>query len=227
VLVAISLVATLLMQPDLIGNCRAHAWGWLIPWMVVGGLAGMHHARTRQRDRAAFLSFSACLVGMLAGVAFGLYPRVPPSTLDTGFDLTVRNSAAQSYGLRVALIWWSIATALRRLLHLSISVVSRQGHPGRRRMPLEQERRHGLLGPKKGERDFRDVAFLASQACPERSIDHAFDGSGVGEKRHFVVGLVLARQMTVKVARHRRGDRSGGRIGGFCHGGFLILFLRF
>ena len=80
--------------------------------MVVGGLAGMHHARTRQRDLAAFLFFSACLVGMFAGVAFGLYPRVLPSTLDPRFDLTVWNSAAQSYGLRVGLIWWSIASAL-------------------------------------------------------------------------------------------------------------------
>jgi len=30
----------------------------------------------------------------------------------SGFDLTVWNSAAQSYGLRVGLIWWSIASAL-------------------------------------------------------------------------------------------------------------------
>ncbi len=112
VLVAISLVATLQVRPDMIGNYRAHAWGWLIPLMVVGGLAGMHHARLRQRDLAAFLFFSACLVGMLGGVAFGLYPRVLPSTLDPSFDLTVWNSAAQSYGLRVGLIWWSIASAL-------------------------------------------------------------------------------------------------------------------
>jgi cytochrome d ubiquinol oxidase subunit II len=112
VLVAISLVATLQVQPDMTGNYRAHAWGWLIPLMVVGGLAGTHHARSRQRDLAAFLCFSACLVGMLGGVAFGLYPRVLPSTIDPVFDLTVRNSAAQSYGLRVALIWWPIATAL-------------------------------------------------------------------------------------------------------------------
>jgi cytochrome d ubiquinol oxidase subunit II len=61
---------------------------------------------------AAFLSFSACLVGMLGGVAFGLYPRVLPSTLDPAFDLTIRNSAAHAYGLRVALIWWPIASAL-------------------------------------------------------------------------------------------------------------------
>jgi cytochrome d ubiquinol oxidase subunit II len=111
-LVAISLVATVRVRPDMTGNYRAQAWGWLIPLMVVGGLAGMHHARSRQRDMVAFLSFSACLVGMLSGVAFGLYPRVLPSTLDPVFDLTVRNSAAQSYGLRVALIWWPIATAL-------------------------------------------------------------------------------------------------------------------
>jgi cytochrome bd ubiquinol oxidase subunit II len=94
VLVAISLGATLGVRPDMIENYRAHASGWLIPLTVVGGLAGMHHARMRERDLAAFLFFSACLVGLLAGVAFGLYPRVLPSTLDAGFDLTIWNSAA-------------------------------------------------------------------------------------------------------------------------------------
>jgi cytochrome bd ubiquinol oxidase subunit II len=112
VLAVVSLSATLYVRPDMVGNYLAHVWGWLIPLVVVGGLAGMHHARTRQRDLAAFLFFSACLVGMFAGVAFGLYPRVLPSTLDPRFDLTVWNSAAQSYGLRVGLIWWSIAGAL-------------------------------------------------------------------------------------------------------------------
>jgi cytochrome d ubiquinol oxidase subunit II len=111
-LVAISLGATLHVRPDMIENYRTHVWGWIVPVIVVGGLAGMHHARRRQRDLAAFLCFSACLVGMLGGVAFGLYPRVLPSTLDPSFDLTVWNSAAQSYGLRVGLVWWSIASAL-------------------------------------------------------------------------------------------------------------------
>jgi cytochrome bd ubiquinol oxidase subunit II len=120
VLVVISMVATLHVRPDMIGNYRAHVWGWLIPLIVVSGLAGMHHARTRQRDMAAFLSFSACLVGMLGGVAFGLYPRVLPSTLDPGFDLTVRNAAAQSYGLQVALLWWPIASALATIYFINL-----------------------------------------------------------------------------------------------------------
>jgi cytochrome d ubiquinol oxidase subunit II len=112
VLVAVALGASLHVRPDMLGNYRVHAWGWLIPLLVVGGLAGMHRARRRQRDLAAFLCSSACLVGMLGGVAFGLYPRMLPSTLDPRFDLTVWNAAAHSYGLRVGLTWWSIAAAL-------------------------------------------------------------------------------------------------------------------
>jgi cytochrome bd ubiquinol oxidase subunit II len=112
VLVAVSLAATLYVRPDMIADYDQHVWGWIIPLLVVGGLARMHYARRQQQDWTAFISVSICLVGMLAGVAFGLYPRVLPSTLDPAFDLTVWNAAAPRSGLRIGLIWWSIALML-------------------------------------------------------------------------------------------------------------------
>ena len=111
VLVAISLVATLQVRPDMIGDYRAHAWGWLIPLMVVGGLAGMHHARLRQRDLAAFPVF----LGLSRRNArWGRVRAVPKgAAIDPRRELRPDgHSAAQSYGLRVGLIWWSIASAL-------------------------------------------------------------------------------------------------------------------
>jgi cytochrome d ubiquinol oxidase subunit II len=112
VLVAISLGATLYVRPDMIANYDVHVWGWIIPLVVAGGLARMHYARVKQQDWEAFLSLGICLVGMLAGVAFGLYPRVLPSTLGTAFDLTIWNSAAARSGLVIGLIWWLIAFVL-------------------------------------------------------------------------------------------------------------------
>jgi cytochrome d ubiquinol oxidase subunit II len=111
-LVAISLGATLYVRPDMIANYDLHLWGWIIPLLVVGGLARMHYARLTQQDWAAFVSLAVCLVGMLGGVAFGLYPRVLPSTLGTAFDLTVWNAAAARSGLRIGLMWWPIALVL-------------------------------------------------------------------------------------------------------------------
>ena len=112
VLVIVSLVATLRVRPQMMDNYNAHIWGWLIPLVVVGGLAGMHYFRMKERDAAAFLSSAACIAGMLGGAAFGLYPNVLPSTLGSEYNLTIWNSAAQSYGLRVGVVWWVTGIAL-------------------------------------------------------------------------------------------------------------------
>ena len=42
----------------------------------------------------------------------GLYPVWLRSTLDPAHSLTAANSAAESYGLRVALAWWVVGIAL-------------------------------------------------------------------------------------------------------------------
>ena len=111
-LVILSLGATLRVRPQMTDNYKAHLWGWLIPLVVAGGLAGMQYFRMRERDLAAFLSSAACLAGLLGGAAFGLYPNVLPSTLGAEHNLTIWNTAAQSYGLRVGVIWWPIGMGL-------------------------------------------------------------------------------------------------------------------
>jgi cytochrome bd-type quinol oxidase subunit 2 len=43
---------------------------------------------------------------MLVSAAVGLYPYVLPSNGDTAFSMTVVNTAAAPYGLRVGLYWF-------------------------------------------------------------------------------------------------------------------------
>lgn len=112
VLAAISLIATLQVRPQMLDNYKEHFWGWVIPLIVIGGLTGMHYFRMKGRDYPAFLSSAATIVGMLGGAAFGLYPNVLPSTLSPEYNLTIWNTAAHSYGLRVGVIWWSIGITL-------------------------------------------------------------------------------------------------------------------
>ncbi|MBO0798383.1 MAG: cytochrome d ubiquinol oxidase subunit II [Blastocatellia bacterium] len=111
-LAVVSLIATLLVRPQMIDNYRLYPLGWIIPAIVVAGLAGLHYFRSTAAHLPAFLSSSACLAGMLAGTAFGLYPNLLPSTLNSNYNLTIWNSAAQAYGLRVGMIGWAIGIVL-------------------------------------------------------------------------------------------------------------------
>ena len=65
-----------------------------------------------ERELAAFLSSSAFLLGLLAATMAGIYPVWLRSTLDPAYNLTAANSAAESYGLRIALLWWVAGMAL-------------------------------------------------------------------------------------------------------------------
>ena len=112
VLIIAGLLATLRVRPQLMASYQKHVWGFLIPLIVIAGISGMHYFRMSGRDLPAFLSFSACLAGMLGGAAFGLYPNVLPSTLGEEYNLTIWNSSAQPYGLKIGVIWWAIGTAL-------------------------------------------------------------------------------------------------------------------
>jgi cytochrome d ubiquinol oxidase subunit II len=111
-LAIIGLMATLRLRPQMLSNYKAHVWSWLIPLAVISGLAGMQFFRMKNRDLAAFLSSAVSIVGMLGGAAVGLYPNVLPSTLGSEYNLTVWNTSAQPYGLRVGAIWWTIGITL-------------------------------------------------------------------------------------------------------------------
>jgi cytochrome d ubiquinol oxidase subunit II len=65
----------------------------------------------RNDDRAAFLSSSAYIIGMLTSTVFGVYPDVLPA-VDPANSLTIHNASASQYGMTVGLIWWSIGMVL-------------------------------------------------------------------------------------------------------------------
>jgi cytochrome bd ubiquinol oxidase subunit II len=111
-LIAISLFATLRIRPEMTNNYKAYIWSWMIPLTVFFGVYGMYYFISRQADLPAFLCSAASIAGMLFGASFGLYPNVLPSTLSAQNNLTIWNSAAQPYGLRVGAVWWVIGMAL-------------------------------------------------------------------------------------------------------------------
>ncbi|HVC18646.1 MAG TPA: cytochrome d ubiquinol oxidase subunit II [Vicinamibacterales bacterium] len=111
-LTLVGLAATLAVRPAILDNYRRWWPGWLIPVVVVAGLAGMAVYRRRNRDLAAFLASSLYIAGMLGGVAFGMYPTLLPAVTDPAYSLTVANSAAGLHGLQVGLVWWCFGVVL-------------------------------------------------------------------------------------------------------------------
>jgi cytochrome d ubiquinol oxidase subunit II len=106
VLALIGLLATIRIRPQMLDNYRSHPAGILFPLAVLSGLAAMLFFRKRQADKAAFVSSAVYIAAMLGGTAFALYPYLLFASTDPAYSLTVQNSAAGSYGLKIGLTWW-------------------------------------------------------------------------------------------------------------------------
>jgi cytochrome d ubiquinol oxidase subunit II len=109
-LIALTLVISPLsfaIQSNLWKQFTSHPWGIVFPALALTGLVGVQVFSARRKDREAFLASSLYLVGMLASVAFGVFPNVLPSNTTPDFSLTIYNAAAAEHGLVIAL-WWFI-----------------------------------------------------------------------------------------------------------------------
>ncbi len=110
VLVAVtilSLIAVMNLREGILNNYVNYPLGWLIPIAVVASLGGIKYFNAKANDKAAFISSSAYLAGMLGGAVFALFPTVLPA-MNPAYSLTIENASAGNYGLTVGLIWWSI-----------------------------------------------------------------------------------------------------------------------
>jgi cytochrome bd ubiquinol oxidase subunit II len=111
VLTALATAATFYLRPEMLSDFVERPWGLVLPILALGGLAGVGYFNFKEQDRAAFLSSSAYILGMLTSTVFAIYPEVLPA-VDPTNSLTIYNAAASPYGLAVGLVWWSIGIAL-------------------------------------------------------------------------------------------------------------------
>ena len=112
---ALTVIVTLTSFVSCLSTCtsfRLHPWGFVFP--------DTGHCRTprnqmvlrARQEGTAFCASCAYIVGMLTSVAFSLYPNVLPASTNPIFGLTIANSKAADYGLKIGLIWWVIGMAL-------------------------------------------------------------------------------------------------------------------
>jgi cytochrome bd ubiquinol oxidase subunit II len=111
--------ATFWVSPEMLRSFDERPYGYVLPLVAVAGLIGMVYFSLRGRDRKAFLSSSAYIVGMLTSTVFGVYPNVLPA-VDPVNSLTIQNASASTYGMTVGLVWWSIGIVLAAVYFIVI-----------------------------------------------------------------------------------------------------------
>jgi len=94
-------------------------YGFVLPLVAIAGLAGMVLFSFAGRDRAAFLSSGAYILGMLTSTVFGVYPKVLPA-VNPENSLTIFNAASSNYSQAVGLVWWSIGMVLAAVYFIVI-----------------------------------------------------------------------------------------------------------
>ena len=106
-LTVLATLSTFWVSPWMLQSFGARPYGYVLPLIAIAGLAGTIIFSIRRDDRAAFLSSSAYIIGMLTSTVFGVYPNVLPA-VDPANSLTIQNAASSDYSQAVGLVWWSI-----------------------------------------------------------------------------------------------------------------------
>jgi len=109
---AVVTLATLWIQREIFANLVARPWSIVIVFLMLAGIWGVFRCLKDGRELAAFLSSTAFLVGLMAATMVGNYPFWLRSTVDPSYGLTAGNTAAGSFGLQVALVWFTVGIAL-------------------------------------------------------------------------------------------------------------------
>jgi cytochrome d ubiquinol oxidase subunit II len=112
ILTIASLIATLVVRPQLLDNYLAQPVGWIIPGAVIAALLGVFFFTRARQERKAFLASCLYLIAMLCGAAFAMYPSLLPASADPANNITIHNAAAGALSLSIGLIWWSAGMAI-------------------------------------------------------------------------------------------------------------------
>jgi cytochrome d ubiquinol oxidase subunit II len=111
VLTAVVTSMSLRVQPQILVNLKKWPLGLLFPLLGIAGMAGVFFALRKGNERGAFCASCAYLAGMLTSVVFGVYPLVLPAR-NPAYSLTIWNTKASAYGLKIGLVWWTIGVIL-------------------------------------------------------------------------------------------------------------------
>ncbi|HZV13025.1 MAG TPA: cytochrome d ubiquinol oxidase subunit II [Candidatus Kapabacteria bacterium] len=108
--------ATFAIHPAITDKFLSYPAGFILPILGIAGVGGIFYFRRKnasdKNDKAAFISSSLFIIGMLASTAFGIFPVLLPASTDPQYSITIYNAAAGDHGLAVGIVWWIIGIIL-------------------------------------------------------------------------------------------------------------------
>ncbi len=99
-------IATFQVQPQIAESLSSRPWGIVFPLSALAFLLTARFLANGGKACGAFLASSAFLTAALVSVVYGIYPMVLPASTGREMALTVQNTAAPAYGLKIGLAWW-------------------------------------------------------------------------------------------------------------------------
>lgn len=110
---------TFWVSPWMFDNFLQRPYGFVLPLIAIAGLVGMVLFSFTGRDRAAFLSSGAYILGMLTSTVFAVYPKVLPA-VNSENSITIFDAASSRYSQTVGLMWWSVGMVLAAVYFIVI-----------------------------------------------------------------------------------------------------------
>jgi cytochrome d ubiquinol oxidase subunit II len=110
--VVIVFPVTLWIQPIYSEHFLTRPLGLIFPILTVAALLGLMIFNLRNSTKWIFAFSSLLILAMLATAMFGLYPNLLLASANLSNSLTIYNSATNTYGLRVGLMWFGVGFTL-------------------------------------------------------------------------------------------------------------------
>lgn len=107
-----AVIATPLIQPLVVQRYWTHPIGFVLPIAGIVALVAVHVIQRQGRALHAFYASAAYILLMLSSAAYGIFPSILIATTDAANTLTVDNASAPPFGLRVGIVWFSVAAVL-------------------------------------------------------------------------------------------------------------------
>ncbi|REE80798.1 cytochrome d ubiquinol oxidase subunit II [Lutibacter oceani] len=112
VLILISLIAFMALKSFNKEIFTQHPTIYLLPFIAFISLFGMLLASKSTKNWVGFASSTLFIISGIGSAVASLFPVVIPSTNSIIESLTIYSTSAETYGLKVGLVWWIIAFVL-------------------------------------------------------------------------------------------------------------------